>query len=101
MRGSQTPLKRGYRLRDGDQVPTVPATIREIMADPAFGRGVADVRAGRGYPRDFDAWGHTNSAWSYERGRQWATIAPRSVPLRTNGSITAAAVRWYGRADIL
>jgi hypothetical protein len=83
------------------QVPTRPATIREIMERPEFALGVADARADRGYPVDYDSWAHTNDAWSYERGRQWATIAPRSVPLRTNGTITAAAVRWYGRADIL
>jgi len=28
--------------------PTIPTTIAEIMADPKFGLGVADVRAGRG-----------------------------------------------------
>ena len=64
--------------QDGKQVPTVPATLRKIMNDPKFAQGAADVRAGRGYPLDYDTWKETNDMWAYERGRQWAQIAPRS-----------------------
>jgi len=36
-------MKRGYRLRDGRQVPTRPATIHEVMSQPKFALGVADA----------------------------------------------------------
>jgi hypothetical protein len=93
-------MKRGYRLRTGDQVPTRLVTVAEIMQQPEFARGAADVRAGRGYPTDYDAWGHDDCRWSYERGRQWATLAPRHIPLMINGKVTRAALGWY-RSDIL
>jgi hypothetical protein len=35
--------RRGYRLRDGDQIPTYPTTSAEIMSAPTFGLGVADA----------------------------------------------------------
>jgi hypothetical protein len=95
----RTPLKRGYRLRDDAQVPTRPVTIREIMEDPTFTLGVADVRAGRGYPADYEHWG-IDHQWNYERGRSWARVAPRHVPLKVNGRVTPSALRWY-RPEIL
>jgi hypothetical protein len=85
----------GYRLRDGDQIPTRRTTVREIMSSPAFAWGVADVRAGRGHRTDYESWGDVNKQWNYERGRQWAQQAPRTVPLECNGKITDEAVRWY------
>jgi hypothetical protein len=88
-------LKRGYRLRDGAQVPTRPTTIDEIMSSPKFALGVADVRAGRGIRPDYDLWGHDNDRWNYERGRQWATLAPRDVPLKIAGKLNPRAVRLY------
>jgi hypothetical protein len=88
-------LKPGYRLRDGDQVPTRLTTIEAIMSNPRFAQGVADVRAGRSYPIDYDLWGHTNDAWCYERGRQWAALAPRNAPLKVNGKITQRAMDLY------
>ena len=101
MRGSHTPLKRSYRLRDGDQIPTRPVSIAEIMSDPKFAQGAEDVRHGRGYLADYDTWEDTNDRWAYERGRQWATVAPRHVVLKANGKITTAAWRWYAREEIL
>jgi hypothetical protein len=56
----RTPRERSYRLRPGDQVPTRLVSIREIMQRPEFALGAADARAGRGYPRNYDTWGHTN-----------------------------------------
>lgn len=41
-------MKPGYRLFQGDQIPTRPVTIQEIVAMPTFALGVADVRARRG-----------------------------------------------------
>jgi hypothetical protein len=84
-----------HRLHDGDQVPTRPATFEEIMSDPYFALGVADVRARRGYRADYDTWTKTNDRWAYDRGRLWATLAPKSVSLKHNGKITAAALRVY------
>jgi hypothetical protein len=84
------------------QVPTEVVSIRWIMSDPAFERGVRDARAGRAFPSDFDTLG-TNSAWNYERGRTWAQRVPASVDLKRNGRVTNEAMRWYIRAgrDIL
>ena len=73
------------RLRKGEQVPVRSVTVQEIMSCPYFALGVADVRAGRGFRADYDTWGHTNNRWAYDRGRLWATLAPRSVPLKRNG----------------
>jgi hypothetical protein len=88
-------LKHGYRWREGQQVPTILATVEQIMSSPYFARGVADVRAGRGYCADYDTWGHSNNRWDYERGRQWAAVAPRSVALKRNGRLTTEAMGWY------
>jgi hypothetical protein len=88
------------RLRDGDQVPTRPVTILEIMNTRTFALGVADVRAGRGYHSDYDRWKHTDDGWTYERGRQWVWIAPRHVRLKIDDKVTPQAMQWYGD-DIL
>jgi hypothetical protein len=88
--------KRGYRLHDGDQIPTVPITIDQIMAAPEFAIGVADARAGRAYHSNYEAW-HGNRQWNYERGRQWARLVPRTVVLKRTGEITREAAAWAGR----
>ena len=84
------------KLREGDQIPTRPTTIAAIMGRVTFGLGVADVRNGRGFHPDFDLW-RGNDQWSYERGRAWATVTPRNVPLKINGKINADAVAWFAR----
>jgi hypothetical protein len=89
-------MKGGHRRPDSDQVPTRPTTIPAIMETGTFALGVADVRAGRPFHRDADLW-HPNDAWSYERGRLWATLAPRYIPLKRNGKITSEALAWYAR----
>jgi hypothetical protein len=93
-------LKPGYRLRDGDQIPTRPVAAREIMASPLFKKGADDVRAGKPYPADYDSWSHEDKLWAYERGRAWATAAPRRVPLMINGKISVAALSWFEKAAI-
>ena len=90
----------GYRLREGDQIPTRPVTALEIMSAPEFALGVADARAGRPYRPGYDAWSDTNMKWNYERGRQWGRLAPRTVVLKRGGKVTAEAMRWYQK-DIL
>jgi len=81
---------------------TSPTTIEEVMADPKFGLGVADARAGRGHHPAFDRW-TGNEQWNYERGRHWATLTPRTVALKLSGKVTAEAVQWFRHAgrDIL
>jgi hypothetical protein len=81
-----------------EQIPTKPVSIRRIMGDSAFERGVRDVRAGRPFPAVIDTW-EVNTAWNYERGRVWAQRVPASVDLKRNGRVTDEAVRWYMRVD--
>jgi hypothetical protein len=93
-------MKRDYRLRPGNQIPTYTVTIQEIMSEPSFALGVADMRAGRGVRLAYHTW-RPGVQWDYERGRQWAKLAPTSVVLKRNGKITREAVAWYVTADIL
>jgi len=81
------------------QVPTSPTTIEEIMDTREFLLGTIDYRAGRPHRSDYTRW-NGNQQWNYERGRQWAALAPRSVALKRNGKLTAEAMRWFTR-DIL
>src|SRR5260370_23790091 len=48
------------------------------MSTIAFAMGAYDKRTGR--KPAWDEYG--DDAWSYERGRQWACIAPKRMPLR-------------------
>jgi hypothetical protein len=81
-----------------EQVPTTPVSIRWVMSDRAFERGVRDARAGRPFPIGFDTW-TLNTCWNYERGRAWARCVPASVELKRNGRVTDEAVRWFKRFD--
>jgi hypothetical protein len=87
---------------DKSQVPTKPVSIRWIMSDPTFERGVRDAHAGRPFPVSLDDW-ETNACWNYERGRAWARRVPASVALKCNGRVTDEAVGWDRRIarDIL
>ena len=79
------------------QVPTESTTIERIMASPRFEQGVDDVRAGRGYPPDYDAWAASDKLWAYERGRQWARVTPRHVKLKVAGKVTKQAIELFVR----
>ena len=70
--------------RETDQVKTVPVSARTIMARKAFRLGFEDQRAGR-KPR-YDEEQSTNDSWDYERGRQFAIVAPAKMQLRLSGS---------------
>jgi len=85
------------------QIPTRRVSFRRIMARPAFALGVADVRAGKLHRPDYDSWPDSDDQWDYERGRQWATVTPRSVRLKRDGKITAEAWHWavHHGGDIL
>lgn len=79
------------------------------MSRPAFQRGVDDARAGK-LP-DYDQFTfdqssdeefvqeQINGCWDYERGRQWARIAPMSMSLRIDGELNPKAVRLYDAAS--
>jgi hypothetical protein len=82
--------------RSDKQIETHPVSVRWIMSDPAFERGVRDARAKRGFPADFDTW-ETNPAWNYERGRIWGKRVPTSVVFKRDGRVTTEAVAWYVR----
>jgi hypothetical protein len=68
------------------QAPCKPVTDQSIMRSGAFRRGVEEYRAGR----RFD---DTYNDWNYERGRQWAAIAPRDLPVFIGRRINPAALR--------
>ena len=61
------------------------------MRDPGFAQGVADRRAGR--PPQFDK--PDREQWQYERGRLWASIVPRSVPLKLHGRLNPRAIELF------
>jgi hypothetical protein len=69
------------------QADTCRTTTASIMRSTDFRAGVDDVRAGR--PARFDEFDNDD----YERGRQWATIAPTTMPLRVNGKLNPEALR--------
>lgn len=80
------------------QVPTVPTTIQAVMSNTTFERGVNDLRAGRGFPHDYDTWSGIDDCWDYERGRQWARLVPRHVKLKDhNGKVTTQALRLFAK----
>ncbi len=56
-----------------------PNDYRQHYAERGVKAGVDDVRAGK--PARFDEFDSDD----YERGRQWAMIAPLTMPLRING----------------
>jgi hypothetical protein len=76
------------RFRPDYLCPEIPSSIREIMSDPAFEFGVADVRAGRSRRPDYDLWHKINDQWAHERGRMWALLAPRDIQLKRDSKIT-------------
>lgn len=58
------------------QIATFGISAWEIIRSPAFARGFNEVRAGRPLNTFVD-----DDAWSYERGRQFGIIAPRTMTL--------------------
>jgi hypothetical protein len=62
--------------RAREQVHTGVTTARAIARNPYFMAGVDEVR--RGLPPRFDAV-PADDAWSYERGRAWAILAPKNL----------------------
>jgi hypothetical protein len=75
---------------------TTPASTRWILSQPTFERRLADARANRGFPQEYDLW-DTNDQWNYERGRHLAVVAPANVPLRIKGKINPRAIELFDR----
>ncbi len=80
------------------------------MRTADFARGVADRRAGKSPDYDADVFCQddgddaaitaTNAAWAYERGRQWACLAPLSMPLRVKGKLNRKAIALFKAASM-
>jgi hypothetical protein len=73
-----------------EQVRTVTVPLERVLGSRAFADGVRDVREGR--PARFD-YVDRAGAWDYERGRQWASLAPLSLPLRVGRRLNPAALK--------
>jgi hypothetical protein len=69
------------------------------MSQPQFTLGAADARAGRRYHADYDLW-NIDGQWNYERGRQWAVLAPRDLPLKRDGKLNPEATCYFGEGII-
>ena len=101
MSGSKGEMRRIKRGRFGkSQIAIRAVSVEWIMGQPEFALGVADARAGRPTRTDYESWSDSDHQWNYERGRQWARLAPRSVVLKRQGKITKEAMRYYSE-DIL
>jgi hypothetical protein len=77
-----------------EQIPTT-TTIEAVMRSAAFKRGVADKRANRPLPEQ-----PPDDDWDYERGRLWASIAPRTMPVTLNGRLHKPAVALFRKAIV-
>jgi len=77
-----------------EQAPTRRTSVTAILASKEFAEGVRDVRLGRP-PRYDDP---VASSWNYERGRQWALLAPLSMPLKIGGKVNREAAFLFLRA---
>ena len=66
------------------------------MSSPEFKRGLDDARKGRPFDWRVGGW---DGAWDYERGRQFAFIAPLDWPLRIGGRLNPKAVALYAAAS--
>jgi hypothetical protein len=87
-----------HQISDRDQVETEQIGASYFIESRDFARGVEDVRAGRPPRFDAYAWDQggapaTDRQWAYEKGRQFATIAPRTMPLRIKGKLNLDALR--------
>ena len=95
-----TPEEAEQAWREREQIPTEAVSVFRIMSQPTFLLGVNDARAGRRYHADYDHW-DVNAQESYERGRQWATLVPRDMPLRINGKINPKALDYFRPNEII
>jgi hypothetical protein len=97
-----------YHDRDREQVSVRLISVKSIMRSAAFAAGVADARSGR--PPAYDNYTFNQDAgeaaasrkinghWNYERGRQFAAIAPVTMPVKIDGGLNPKAVVLYRTA---
>jgi len=93
---TSTPKRRKRRDRDREQVNTLSCSASDIVCSIHFAISVADLRAGA--PPRFDEM--QDEYWAYERGRQWAVLAPINMEpfgLRAIRLFEAAANRGWIR----
>jgi len=79
------------------QADTVSTTIPQVMRRRLFRQGIEDLRAGR--PPRFDDF--EDSYWAYERGRQWAVVAPKTMPVMIGTRVNPKAVAVFVTGGIL
>jgi hypothetical protein len=77
-------------LKRPEQIPTKIASPEEIMRTKAFRHGVNDVR--RGKPPRFDTF---DDDWEYERGRQFAVLAPHCLEIVLGERLNPKAVQFF------
>jgi hypothetical protein len=68
-------------------------TVASIVRSKEFAAGVDDVRSGRP-PRFDDPVAFT---WDYERGRQFAMLAPMRMQVKIDGRVNPKAVALFWR----
>jgi hypothetical protein len=99
-------MRRDFDRHD-QQIGTRPVTTEWIMSRCEFALGFAQVRTGK----KFDCWAGVkpsrkgdgqsvrDRAWNYERGRAFACLVPRHMPLRlADGRLNPEAVKLCNRA---
>lgn len=77
-----------------DQIPTNLISAEAVMGHKSFRLGVEDARAGR-RPRFDDLY---EPCWAYERGRLFACLAPRTMPIFIGGKLNPKAVTLFRAA---
>jgi hypothetical protein len=70
------------------------------MLSAAFARGIADFRAGRAPDFDNEVDALTGGDWDYERGRQWAVVAPVTMPLKIGRRLNPDAIEMSNGSQI-
>ncbi len=80
-------------MKAREQIATTRCSPVEVMQHPNFARGLADIRAGRAFADTVE-----DNLWSYERGRLFGAIAPRSMPLFEGRHISLQALRLFAAA---
>jgi hypothetical protein len=82
-----------------EQVPTERVSLVAIMSTRAFERGLRDARAGRPFVPSYGA--SIDDQWDYERGRAFAVVAPRRMPLRIGGELNPAAIHLCAQRGVI
>jgi hypothetical protein len=81
------------------QVNTHYVSAAAIMRTDAFRRGVEERRLGR--EPNYDQTVSINAAWNYERGRQWAVVAPPGLPVLKDNRVNPEALLEFRMAGII